>query len=314
MTDETAEEIVQHLAAQGVTLAVDGPTLRYSGPAGALDRARRAAIAQQRAAIMALLEGDKLLEGGAETNAHTLPPDRPATLQHSPPHAPSTPVDAPETPVAASVAVAAGALQHCKGSLASASTNPCSVAAGNKATATLAATLSGLPEVDSRACKGTETGQCCSVAGDVSSHVESGVAQDAAAAGHEAMLAVDAAAARVPDGPPTCYTFPVLDRQRRPLPPSSDWAAYERERARLHGATDLLAIMHEQGGLVAAAPAEIRVSARRPMPEPLLGRIQASACDVRDYLLCPHCQERASLCPPYGWCSPCATATWRQET
>lgn len=82
----TPEQILRNLAERGITLTLDGDHLRYQGPAGALDASLRAGIAHQRPAIIALLNGAQ--------DSIPLPPDMPATLQHSPSSVPIVGVDA----------------------------------------------------------------------------------------------------------------------------------------------------------------------------------------------------------------------------
>lgn len=82
------------------------------------------------------------------------------------------------------------------------------------------------------------------------------------------------------------------------------------DRAQMDDAARILRALRDRGVLVTASRHELMLIISRPAPPALIDRLRPHAGLLRVYLSCPHCGLRHSLSPPYGWCWPCASATW----
>ncbi len=80
-------------------------------------------------------------------------------------------------------------------------------------------------------------------------------------------------------------------------------------------AREILTYLRERGVFVTADAGgeEILLIISQPIVYALFTRIVANAALLRAYLACPQCGRRHSLCPPYGWCWPCAEESQQGE-
>ncbi len=85
------------------------------------------------------------------------------------------------------------------------------------------------------------------------------------------------------------------------------------EPGEMAAAAAIVSYLRDRKVLVTASDHRILVIVGQPTPQALIDRLAARAALVRAYLACPSCGVRHSLCPPFGWCWPCAETTRPQR-